>query len=399
MPAKKTTISRSDNNLLITFLLFIILNLALYFFILWKYALMPFNGINYLYSAHHFLPDPRITHGSFNFLRALGQYDAQWYLKIAAEAYPYHPTVTSMANKTVMDGLTYAFFPLYPSIVAATNIFFHNIETSAFIVANILMLVNFFSLYIVLTKTFPRQIVLKASLLLFAVPFSLFFRSYYTEGIYLFFLIWLSYSMMHNKLGTAALLLGLLNITKANGWLLNIYFFYILGKKVYKKEMSLKKAFLFLIFLALPFIVWMIYTYSQTGNPLYFFSVRTAWSNYGFGALQHNISMLLLFPNLPIHAFHLSQIDDLSIIITGVLLFFAKKLLPSTLWWISFCLWLSPLLVTDTMSFSRYQAVSFPLFVYVAAVAKPWQYYLLFITSLFFLFMVSIAFVNWNWLG
>ncbi len=399
MSVKKPPVSRSDTNLLITFLLCIIVNLALYFFILWKYALMPFNVINYTYSAHHFLPDPRINHGAFNFFRALGQYDAQWYLKIAMEAYPHHPTVTSMDNKTIMDGLTYAFFPLYPSLLAVTNLLFHNIEVAAFMFSNLLMFVNFFSLYFVLTKVFSKQLVLKGIFLLFAVPFSLFFRSYYTEGIYLFLLIWIGNSLMNKRLGIAALLLGLLTVTKANGWLLNIYFLYILGKKLYKKELSFTKGVLFLGLLVLPFFVWMVYTYMQTGNPLYFFSVRSAWSNYGFGSFQHNISMLLLFPNLPIHAFHLSQIDDLTIIITGVLLFFSKKMLPPYLWWISFCLWLSPLLVTDTMSFSRYQSVSYPLFIYITSVAKTWQYYLLVSISLIFLFIVSIAFVNWNWLG
>src|SRR6266496_2220287 len=48
----------------------------------------PFHQFNYTYNAYHFMADPRADGGLFDFLPALGQYDAQWYLRIAATGYP-----------------------------------------------------------------------------------------------------------------------------------------------------------------------------------------------------------------------------------------------------------------------------------------------------------------------
>jgi Gpi18-like mannosyltransferase len=400
MSKKPSTLNRQikKGSLWITFLFLICINIYLYLFILIGHSLLPFNNFNYFYNAHHYLLDERATGGKFNFFRALNQFDAQWYIKIAQEGYPYHPVNTNLNNKK-MDGLTYAFFPLYPITVGIINFFVRDIEISAFLLSNCLLIINFFSLYYVLNKVLPEKIVLRTIILLFISPFSIFFRSYFTEGIYLLLLVWFCYCLIRQKWLISSILLGLINVTKANGWLLNIYLLIVLVKKVNGHEIS-KGQFLRNIFLlVLPSILWLTFTYLQTGNPIYFLSVRATWNNYGIFSIFHNILSLFTFTKNPIHAFHYSRIDDLTIIIFGSILFFSKRKLPPTLWWIGFCLWLSPLLVTDTMSFTRYQAVSFPVFAYISSIKKNWLYTVLIICLLISLFASSLLFVNWYWLG
>src|SRR5581483_10745435 len=98
--------------------LFLGINIALYFFIFFFQDKISFNIRNYTISAHHYLVDARSRGGSFDFLRALGQFDAQWYLKIAEKGYPENPQLIPNVNKDINSGLSYAFFPLYPLLLS-----------------------------------------------------------------------------------------------------------------------------------------------------------------------------------------------------------------------------------------------------------------------------------------
>src|SRR4030067_1918284 len=128
-------------------LIFTILNLSLYFYI-WKFnSFVPFNEFLYKYSSHHYFQDDRISGGRFNFLRAQGVWDSQWYLKIADRGYPFHPANASLDYKTVMEGLTYAFSPLYPFVLAALNLVIGYPELTAFILSLLLLARTFYSFY------------------------------------------------------------------------------------------------------------------------------------------------------------------------------------------------------------------------------------------------------------
>src|SRR5882762_6714068 len=117
---------RKNKPLIISFHLFILINSFLYIFLQFFHTAIPFSSFDYTYNAHHYLKDPRIENKSFNLLNALGQYDGQWYLKIADKGYPFHPKTTDLNNKSVMDGLTYNFFPLLPLCIAFVNVLFKN---------------------------------------------------------------------------------------------------------------------------------------------------------------------------------------------------------------------------------------------------------------------------------
>ena len=170
--------------------IFLIINIIFYGFIILFNTRIPFSAYDYRVNAHHYLTDQRINKKSFNLLDALGQYDAQWYLKIAEKGYPKNPAPETLDNKKIMGGLSYAFFPFYPVILSIFNAPIGNIEFSAFTVANILLILNFLSLYFMIKQFYSPGIAFKTIFLLFLFPFSMFYRSYFTEGLFLFLLIW-----------------------------------------------------------------------------------------------------------------------------------------------------------------------------------------------------------------
>ena len=140
----------------------------------------------------------------------------------------------------------------------------------------------------------------------------------------------------------------------------------------------------------------MIFCYLKTGNFLEFVAVRSLWG----GTLISTLWSITHFWDLPIHGFHYSLIDLMSICTVGIILFLSRNYLPKLLWQSSFLIWIIPLLTTDTMSASRYQIINLPIFIYIAYVIKNrwlwWSFCLLNVIGLLF---VSLKFINWNWLG
>jgi hypothetical protein len=381
--------------------LFACFNMFLYVWMVGFHPLIPFSKTNYAYNAHHYLKDPRIENpSSFSFLRALGEFDGQWYLRIADKGYPFHPAkVQDVNNHQIMDGLTYAFFPLYPLSVTLVNFLFHQVELSAFIMSNVFLLLDFVALFLLTKSISSEQTALKTVCLFFLYPLSIFYHTYFTEGLYLLLLLGFAYFLLKKNITLATLCLAFLNVTKATGWLLDIYLLWLFWKAYKEKSYSLVQLIGLFFILILPSVLWILFCWYQTGNPVYFVSIRSNWSHVGYFAIFHNLSLFLKFDLLPFHYFHSSKLDILSIFTTGVLLFLSVKKIPSQLWWISFCLFLSPLLVTDTMSYSRYQIVSFPLFFYLAQVLP--KKYVLLLSSFFFVLLglTALLLVNWYWLG
>jgi hypothetical protein len=374
---------------------------VIYATVLVFHSAFPFHRINYLLNSHHFLPDPRVNDGPFVFLRALGQYDAQWYLKIGATGYPAHPTVTTLDDKSIMDGLTYAFFPLYPLLIATATVVIGNVELAAFVVSNLLMVLDALSLYFVIGRLYNPAVAVKTTLLLFLFPFSIFFRSYFAEGLQLFLLIWFAYSLMQKKFLPGSICLGLLNIAKGSGMLLNVLFVFLLAQYVFSHKLTLTRGLLCLVLLATPLSLWVIYNYLQTGNPLYFYAIQKSWdSTPVYLHLVENLWSIIHLFELSPHSFHSSFINASLAIYVFLLLILSRKHLPPILWWISFLLWFTPFISIDLMSFSRYQSVSFPLFLFASLLTRNNKIYTL-VAIIFFglLLITSLYFVNWYWVG
>jgi hypothetical protein len=383
---------------LLSLALFILLNTALFLFVFGFNNLLPLHTHGYNH-AHHYLRDTRVYADRYEFLRSLNVWDAQWYIKIAKVGYP-------LKEKNFYDGspmgkLTYAFFPLYPVTLFGFNYLFQNIELTAFILTNLLLLANFFSLYYIVTKLYSEKIAVKAVWLLFIFPFSIFYRSFYTEGIFLLLLIWFSYFLIQKRWLFAAMLAAGLFVTRPNGIVLGSILFYSFYKALGKRKLRPVKALAYIGIALSLFLVWLYFCYVQAGNAFYWVEVQKVWytsSSIGETFIK-NISTYFFFYDLPFHDQRKSQLDTAMMVITLFLIILSKKFLKPQLWWISFFIWLIPLLTRDTMSFARYQIVSFPLFIYLAYILKGVSLWVISVLFLVFLFVAMLYFVNWYWVG
>lgn len=390
------------NSVICLFIFFIFLNIVLYLSIIRFNYRVEFNVENYYYNSHHYKPDARLKHAGFSLTNALGQFDAQWYLKIAKKGYPeVSKKEINPMNRSFMGSMSYAFFPLYPTTLRFLNIPINNIEITAFIFSNIMLVVNAASLIYVIKKTVSEKAAIKTALLLFLFPFSIFYRSYFTESLFLFLLIWYSHFLIKKRMALSSIFFGLLNVTRGSAVLLFIPHLYFLLKDYRTKSISLHQMILSLIFSIFPLGLWSLFNYYNTGDFLYFMKVRSEWIG-GINIFNRFIDNLKRISAPDYQSFHLfdsSQVDIFIIFAVFVILFSSFNTLNRKFWLISFCLFLSPLLFNNTMSYSRMQIVSFPLFLYLAIVLKG-KWYL--ITAGAFavgLLIVSLYFVNWHWVG
>jgi hypothetical protein len=300
-----------------------------------------------------------------------------------------------------MGALTYAFFPLYPVMLFLMNFLFNNIQLTAFVVSNLFLLANFLSLYYIISKFYSENIAIKTIFLVFLFPFSIFYRSYYPEGLFLFLLVWFCFFLIQKKWFFSSVIMSLLLVTRPNGLFLSVIFFYSFFQALRKKELSLKKAVGYTFFSFIPFGLWLYFCFVQTGNALFWYSVQSVWfqSSSIVFPLLHNLTSLFSFWKLPFHSWHESKIDTFVAVSAVTILLVSKKYLKPQLWWVSFFLVVMPLLTKDTMSYSRYQIVSFPLFIFLAERLNNKAYSAVVGVFFLLLFITSLFFVNWFWLA
>ncbi len=390
-----------DKKFLSHLLLFILFNSGLYLFLFSFHHIFPLDRADYFQSAHHYLPDPRVTGQPFRLFSALAQYDSQWYLKIAASGYTFAPdTPHSLSAKNMDTGLTYNFFPLFPLIIRLFLFVIPNLEVAAFVTSVFLLLISFASLYLFVSDFFSGIIARKTVWLLFLFPFSVFYRSYYTESLFLTLSVWFLFFLLKKNFLLSGIFLALLNITKGRAFPLNLLFLISLLIDLKHRRINLRTFFLSLTLALIPLAAWCLYNYQTTGDFFFFSRLIDVWKPHpAWMSLLYNFIGILKFVYLPFLTFHYSQVEIATFFICLFLLYRSRTFLPRELWWFSLLTCIFPLLTVDFTSYSRFQSVSFPLFLYIAAAAPRRLYICLILLFLPLFFLTSLFFINWYWVG
>jgi hypothetical protein len=281
------------------------------------------------------------------------------------------------------------------------DFFLSHIELSAFILANFLLIITFSSLYLVVSRLYSRSLAAKTAWLVFLFPFSVYFRSYYADCLQLLLIIWFLYFLIRKKYLPSAVLLGLLNITKGITLPLNFLLFIPLTVQLLRHLLRPVKVFSYFLIAAFPLGLWTLYNYFQTGSPLFFLTVQSSWFHFHpqLPPIAYNLLVIFSLPRLPFHSDHYSQIDALTAVISLFLIIKSRKFLSPPLWWTGLTIWVVPFITSDLMSFSRYQAVSFPIFLYLSSRLKAFPYFVLLSFLAVVFFITSLFFVNWHWVG
>ncbi|MCL4364184.1 hypothetical protein M1328_03010 [Patescibacteria group bacterium] len=389
--------------------IFLALNTCLYLFIFFFNGKVAFNKFDYS-AAYHFFPDPRFAGGKFDFLKSLAVFDSQWYLKIADTGYPKVNGSLPLAKMTPEKEPSYAFFPLYPLTINLLNRFIKNTLLTSFIFNNFLLLVNFVLFFNLVKDISNKKLALKTVFLYFLFPLTIFYRSFYTEGMILFLLLLFTTFMVKKKFIFSAFVLGFLMVVKGISLpllplLMVFYFKNGRGKKIPEKIVNVIK----IVFVSVvPLAFWIYFCYHFTGDPFFFVKVRYFWVHNNIPFISSTSPLVFFLNNLynivelPFLSFHLFYSSKVDVIVTFVVLFLllkSWKKIPVELWWISCLIWIFPLVSTSYIGYSRYQVISFPLFYYLAKYLPGKFFYFFLVIFAVGLFWLSLYFVNWYWVG
>lgn len=292
-----------------------------------------------------------------------------------------------------MDGLAYAYMPLYPLLLLLGNVFINNSQLTAFILMLFFLLTTVMVSFFLISKLFSPSLAFKSVFLILAFPFSIFFRSYYPESLQLTMLVFLGYLFVKKRFLLSSLIICLLTLAKGT----NIIFIPILGYLLLKAKCSKKHLLTYLFLSSLGVIIWSIYCFSQTSDPFFFITSQQAWRGNIplFGSLVQIISS----PFDPLHSFQRSKLDVGVTLVTLVLLIASFRKLKRELWLISFGLWLMPVLSGSLMSMVRLQSISYPLFIFLASKLNRITFPLVATVFTILLIIVSVYFINWHWIG
>lgn len=299
------------------------------------------------------------------------RWDAPWYLGVAREGYAWNGDITSQQNLN--------FFPAYPMLIRVAT-WFVNIGGMPQSVADawtatILSMAAFalamVYLYRLVRKWFDEQVAVGAVLLMATYPFALFFSAVYTEALFLLCIVGAWYHLEERQPALAASWGVLAGLCRPPGGLLAI------ALVVWVLVHSRKSWWLYVAAVS-PLIGTLIYSawaYHFTGRPLVWAELqRSAW----FRTFERPTESVLM---------PLQWILEFGFVrYAGRFPWTTSNLLPALLalgaiWPVTRRIGLAagvflavsvgvPLLNGGLVSMGRYSSVMFPLFVWLALVAR-----------------------------
>lgn len=361
--------------------------------------IVPFSEYDYLNNSDHFYEQEQ----SILELN-LSPYDGPQYLNIAYNGY------VKMAEK---DSKIYAFFPLYPLLIRIFAPLTNNNYTVAGLlisfVAHLLGIVYFYKLILLDDK---EKIALNSVKYFLIYPAAIFFLAVYTEALFFLLSILVFYFIRKKYWWLAGLFGFLAAMTRPPGILLIVpfaieYFIYLKDIKIrgivdfFQRS---KGSFLAALLIPAGLLTYFYYIYLTTGDFFFYFEALNYWGKGDIGflnAIRSLYNHVLIFHSLSLHNFHSSKIDVVFGLFFLLLIPTMVKYLRPSYWIYGFLLLALPLSSGDTMSLTRYLAVSFPHFMFLGILGSKQKYWDLFLTLSFVLLMslFAIIFVNWYWVG
>lgn len=325
--------------------------------------------------------------------------DSHWYQSIAEKGYPEVKTKKDLGtfkNGKSIKQSKWAFFPFYPLLNKINfKVFKLNFDDSAFLLSLIFSIMSILGMYwFGLIFYNDQSLALYTALILFCSPFTFYFSMFYTEAIYLTFMIFSFIVIYYNQYLILSLLLIPLVLLRPNGIfiLIPLYLYHletqgilIKYKLKLKEIISSRNLFKSISFLSgvLTFLLFLFYQYKKTAFLFAFIIAQKGWNR--------ELSFpLLSFFNSESEVMQINSMFTIIIIIYAIII---RKKLPlslTVLIWISLML---PLFSGSVMSMTRFVSVIFPLFLIFSKSLYQYKYKLpLLIILLIFHFL---SFYTW----
>ena len=296
------------------------------------------------------------------------QWDAAIYVRIAQSGY--------------QPPFDFAFFPLFPMLIALVARLTGNYLAAGMLVSNAALLGALFIIYQLAVEAGGEQVARRTVLYLCIFPTAFFFFAAYNESLFLLLTAGSFLALRRQCWWLAGLQGGLAALTRTTGALLVIPYLYELWLTRESLRANWWKAtrdFLPILCIPLGTALYCLYCWEMTGNPLLFVAVQSHWSHQ-FTWPWHGLwqAFFELFWNQPFGSFNqVHVLLDLSA--TLGFLFLAimgrKKLRPSYTIWLGLLfvsiLFSSTVAQHDSLiSNQRFVLEMFPAFITLALLTR-----------------------------
>ena len=334
-----------------------------------------------------------------------GNFDGVHYLRIAQNGYDAE--------------YSQAFFPLYPLLIRAFNIFPKgNLDTNFFvdpsyfrtgmILSAIFFILALYLLIKLWRKEYSAKIAWTSIVLLLTFPTSFYFGSIYSESLFLLLSALTFWFVKKDKFILAGFMAAMASATKIQGILLGLFMTVELWQK-YKGKFKnvgqkLFKDILGIIISPLGLLAYMYYLYRNFGNPVYFLTAQPA-----FGAERSSLPLITL-PQvfyryikmfLTISPENLAYWNAiLEILITLILiagLVYSFRKIKFSYWILVALAVILPTLTGTLSSMPRYALLAFPLFPILTRFNKASKYIIIAQATLGIL--LTVLFVRGYWVA
>lgn len=311
--------------------------------------------------------------GNGSFLTTMCKWDCKWYLTIINNGYDDAVRTTPKIWKGLAN---WAFFPLYPTIVALVSKSLHVGPILTGVVLNqLFILVAAIFFYKLLRLNFDDINSRFGVALLIFSPFSIYFSSLYTEGLYILLSIMGFYFLRTNRIIVGAIFGGLLSATRPVG----IMFTAPIIVNYLRSRTTLFKAIVAIIIASSGLIAFMFFLHNKTGDFLAFQHIQKGWGRKGWNDANLGRQLWNMITD-----FHNSMLFALSFVMSIYLIF--KKYYEEAVFNLACIL---PGVLTGTMmSEGRFCGTLFTLyFAMVVLAEKSWTSKILILATCVVLYM------------
>lgn len=289
-----------------------------------------------------------------------GVWDTGYYLDIAANGYS---SAISTRPET-LNQANYAFFPLYPLFIRFVDVLTNDLVLSGFLISNISTFIASIFLYKLVSLEFNDDKMAKAAVtFMYFFPTAFVFTSLYTESLFLMLTIGAFYFLKKKNYPLAGILGFFSSLTRLTGILLVIPFLIDVFNSEQKFWDRVKNG-IYAALIPLGTVVYSWYVGSLTGDVLAFLKIQQNWGRKIGNPLAYIIDGIN--SNLVQH--HFTSWFTVLVLVLAVLSFFYLKEKYSVY---TFYILLTPLL-TGITSMPRYALSAFPLFIFLALVARKY---------------------------
>jgi hypothetical protein len=207
---------------------------------------------------------PATGHDWNTLLEPWRQWDARWYLEIAANGYS-------------TDQVSTAFFPLYPIAIKFIGLCLNGqYLLASLIVSNIAALGCFIMLYRTAAKLVDEHMARRATVLFSVFPTAIFLFAGYTEALFLFLCLIFMDQLSRGQWLFAGLYGALASATRVPGVLLIVPFVFEWVRQSRQRKVQVRDL-CFGMLVPSGALLYALYLYVQFGNALLFFDSARVW--------------------------------------------------------------------------------------------------------------------------